>query len=353
MEVKRNIFHLIDHMGLGGAQRIIQGLSVSGYGTVIYALKNKGKMIGQIPKKIPVIYGDKSKFGMYFSLFDIHQKINEFDINYIHCHLPFSVLLGFVLSYLNPSLKFVFHDHGDLANGNRIRKIILSIVANRGIVIVNSLNQKRLIQKIRPDIDVVLINNFVNHEEFYKDKRAGEIFRKIFNIPDNRICIGFASRLVSSKGWKDILIAFNNLSQSNIKLIIAGVGNDFHQIEKFIQEHNILNTVLVGQIIEMRNFYNALDIFVMPTKKEAFGLSHIESQACGVPIIVYNTKGINETIDQSNSILVDVGSIKEMQKSIERLLINHEQMEMLSEAGILNAKKFTAIAYIKKLIKNT
>ena len=350
--LNRNVLHIVDHMGLGGAQRIIQGLIVAGYGKAIFSLRKKGKLIGPIPEEIPVFYGKKSLFGIIFSIRDIYKIIKEYDINYIHCHLPFSAIVGFVLSYLNPSSTIVFHDHGDLAGGNWIYRLVLFNVAKRGKVIVNSVHQKRLGQKLGLKKELVLIYNFVNPDEFYKDVKGGEDFRKKLNLGENKFCVGFASRLISSKGWADLLIAFKNLSSENIVLIIAGDGKDFHQIEKFIQNHQIPNTLLLGQITEMRVFYNALDVFVMPTKKEAFGLSQIESQACGVPIIAYNTKGLNETVDQSNSLLVDVGSIKELQRAIESIITNRELKDKLSKAGIINASKFTSKNYMDKLIKN-
>jgi glycosyltransferase involved in cell wall biosynthesis len=137
-----------------------------------------------------------------------------------------------------------------------------------------------------------------------------------------------------------------------VVLIIAGDGNDFPRIEKYAQNYQISNFQLLGHIVEMRAFYNALDIFVLPTKIEAFGLSQIEAQACGVPTIVYNTKGLNETVDRSNSILVKLESIEELQVATESLLAKLDLREKMSKAGISNAGRFTAKKYIKKLLED-
>ena len=79
--LNRNVLHIVDHMGLGGAQRIIQGLIVAGYGKAIFSLRKKGKLIGPIPEEIPVFYGKKSLFGIIFSIRDTYKIIKEYDIN--------------------------------------------------------------------------------------------------------------------------------------------------------------------------------------------------------------------------------------------------------------------------------
>ncbi|MBT3241493.1 MAG: glycosyltransferase [Chloroflexi bacterium] len=352
MKVKRRVLHLVDHMGLGGAQRLIQGLVTNGYGNAIIALRRKGKLIGKIPDGIPIFIGEYFPLAYFFSLQKIYQVIRKFNIKYIHCHLPISVVFGIVLSYLDPSLRFVFHEHGDLAGGNWLYRILLSKAAKRGKIIVNSKNQKKLCQKIGLKNELVLIYNFINHNEFYIDREDGDNFREKLGLGKEKILIGFAGRLIPSKGWEDLLLVWQGISRSNVVLIIAGDGNDFPRIEKYAQNYQISNFQLLGHIVEMRAFYNALDIFVLPTKIEAFGLSQIEAQACGVPTIVYNTKGLNETVDRSNSILVKLESIEELQVATESLLAKLDLREKMSKAGISNAGRFTAKKYIKKLLED-
>ena len=57
---------------------------------------------------------------------------------------------------------------------------------------------------------------------------------------------------------------------------------------------NIIAHERTDSIEALRKFYAIADVFVNPTYEEAFGLTNLESIACGTPVITYDTGGSPE-----------------------------------------------------------
>lgn len=55
---------------------------------------------------------------------------------------------------------------------------------------------------------------------------------------------------------------------------------------------------------ELRRLYNAADVFVMPSRREPFGLVALEAMACGLPVVGSNEGGLPEFINSSVGTLV-------------------------------------------------
>jgi len=102
------------------------------------------------------------------------------------------------------------------------------------------------------------------------------------------------SRLVSHK---KIDIAIKACHQLNKKLYIVGTGRDKNKLNKLINSLKNKNVKLLGQIDnnKLLNLYQGCLALICP-QLEDFGLTPIEAQACGKPIIAYNKGGLTETI---------------------------------------------------------
>ena len=100
-----------------------------------------------------------------------------------------------------------------------------------------------------------------------------------------------ASRMVPYKKVGLIVEAFNKMP--NKKLIVAGIGPDFKNIEKIAQN----NITVLGFITdsEMIEYMQKAKAFVFAAEED-FGIVPVEAQACGTPVIGYAKGGILETV---------------------------------------------------------
>jgi glycosyltransferase involved in cell wall biosynthesis len=128
-------------------------------------------------------------------------------------------------------------------------------------------------------------------------------------FPLNRpIRIGVAGRIISSKGFGLALRACKLLLKGghHISLHIAGDGNQRPILEKLAADLGIVeNCRFLGHVQDMQGFFQHIDIFLVPSIYEPFGLVSVEAQAWGCVTIVAGVDGLAETVvnNQSGSII--------------------------------------------------
>ena len=76
---------------------------------------------------------------------------------------------------------------------------------------------------------------------------------------------------------------------------------------------------------ELNDFYNSLDLFVLPSYWEAFGCVYTEAYACGVPFIAVKGQGISELIPEKDvdKWLIDKGDFVSLSDKIENYIENN------------------------------
>lgn len=85
--------------------------------------------------------------------------------------------------------------------------------------------------------------------------------------------------------------------------IIGGDGNDRSRLEGIADQLGVSeNCRFIGRISEdeMVDHYRLADVFVMPSKKEGFGIVYLEAMACGIPAVGLNVDGSVDPLDACN-----------------------------------------------------
>ena len=94
------------------------------------------------------------------------------------------------------------------------------------------------------------------------------------------------------------------------------------------------NTHLTGYIFSekvMANYYNASDLFVIPSLEENLPNTIMESLSCGTPVVAFNTGGIPDMIDhQENGYLAQYKSAKDLANGIKWVLDDEQIYKKLS-----------------------
>lgn len=139
------------------------------------------------------------------------------------------------------------------------------------------------------------ISNGINIGEFYPIDKS--VSRKLFNIPldKNIVLVGAQNPLDFYKGFRECLAALANIgSHENIHVVFFG-NIDVRYIRPVNFSWQYLG--FLNDIISLRLAYSAADVFVAPSKMEAFGKTLIEAMACGTPVVAFDATGPKDIID--------------------------------------------------------
>lgn len=147
---------------------------------------------------------------------------------------------------------------------------------------------------------------------------------------------------IDVKGF-DILIDAWSSIDSDWSLCIVGLDqSQIIILENLITNKDIKNIKLHGKVKNIKDFYRAASVFLLPSRKEATPLVLVESQAFGLPAIVFDhLPGVLELIDHSALIVNFEEKDKGFSKAIELIINNNILYESLHFNALNNAKKFS------------
>jgi len=161
-----------------------------------------------------------------------------------------------------------------------------------GIIAVSRAVQRTLVDAgVRPDL-IELIPTGVEIPASLPDAGQRAEARRIWNLNDDDFAAGHLGAFTREKG-QDIAAEAARLLESrlpHLKMILAGDG----PLRSSIAAGP--HVVLPGHLAEPQQLLAALDLFVMPSRSEGWGLAALEAMAYGLPVAASNTGGLPEMI---------------------------------------------------------
>ena len=352
------ILHIIDTLGPGGAQILLKGIFEKYQNSNFYLFVLR-KTDTIIPINHTNVIFSKSYFKYSIKSFcELKKIISKNKIDILHCHLLKSQIFTFVLKQLFfPKIKVIFHEHGEIFINNRtIFKYFMKNSQKKVNLYVATSNATKNALVSKTEIDktkITVLFNYILSENFTKKQikiNIPEIKLK-YNISKHEIILGYAGRLSQEKGC-EYLIKSLPFVDKKIKLLIAGERKEEKNLKQIIRNLKIEKKVIfLGYITDMMTFYPLIDIFIIPSEHESFGLTAIESQAMGIPVIASNIPGLNEIVeDKKNGLLFEAKKLKDLAQKINTLINNQNIKEDLIKGGLENAKKYQIEDYYQKLL---
>lgn len=292
-------------------------------------------------------------------------------IRYVHCHtMPFGCY-GMALKKQNPDLKVIVQHHsrdpysllyGKLASWKfnlyyRYRhslKIAESVdlhVCVSKIIEDNLLKFPRasVLEDYKPYLNRIsplrrvkspliknscVLYNGVDCSKFYVEHKA-----EILQQYDIRIgCIGNFSTL---KDQISLIKAVEILKENEVFpcLTLIGSGECLEFCKQYVDLKNLHKYVTFLEEVDhslLREYYNKLDLFVLPSVYEGFGCVFAEAYACGVPFMICEGQGATELIrdDETNLWVLKKHSPKDIAAKICQFIKLKPQQHLKSSVDI-------------------
>lgn len=262
--------------------------------------------------------------------------------------------------------KIYFHIHHNPLSTNH-EQFTKEISSVNSVIAVSEFISKAMKKCMMPkNVQTIVLKNCTDIKKFNKSKYENERveLRKKYNINHHDVAIMFSGRPVQQKGIKELLLAFKALCDkyNNIKLIIVGnsrfgkeVTTEFDKELKEIAETIKEKVIFTGFIhnSKMPQIHAMSDIAVIPSiYDDPAPLVVMECMASGLPIITTDSGGIPEYIGKNNCICIkrDNNIVKDLQISLQKLIINKEYRNILGEKAHNYAQQFNRRKFYEDFI---
>jgi UDP-glucose:(heptosyl)LPS alpha-1,3-glucosyltransferase len=180
----------------------------------------------------------------------------------------------------------------------------------RAVIACSNLVKRELMKYYNvPESDIVVISNGVDTEQFHPRNRDLflEQVRARYGIGCEQTVLLFVGHEFGRKGLAAALRSLPVLKNKSVKLLVCGGdhADPFRQLARSLGVDR--QVFFLGAQPDVKKFYAASDVFVLPTLHEAFGLVITEAMASGLPVIVSKTAGAAEDLieDGRDGLLLD------------------------------------------------
>lgn len=185
---------------------------------------------------------------------------------------------------------------------------------------------------------VVVISNGINLADYKRNKTKRNRIRDSLHIKPDEYVIGHVGRFSLYKNHKFLIEVFNMVLKQipDSRLLLIGDGELRDEIESMVERLGIKDRIIfTGNIDNVADYYQAMDIFLFPSIFEGFGYVALEAQATGIPCII--SEGVpDETMIGRNIIKLQLN---------EPLLWDEKTLEYKDAELVDNSRAITAAGY--------
>ncbi|MDQ6694342.1 MAG: glycosyltransferase [Chloroflexota bacterium] len=270
-------------------------------------------------------------------------------VHVLHTHLFGSNTLGRVLGRLAGVPVLIAHEHGSTIAPHEARiDGLLYRLSDR--ILVPSEASKKLVMQTEgiPGRRLTVLYNGVDSAGYapagslYAKERA--TVRNEFGIDDATVLVGTVGRLSPEKGGVDFLIRaiahLRHASVSNaapagahVQLMVVGDGPLRPSLAQLSQEADA-GVIFTGTRNDVARLLSAMDIFVLPSLKEAMPVALLEAMSAGLPAVATEVGGVPEIIRSSDiGLLVRPGDEASLRAVLADLVADGARRRALGEAG--------------------
>ncbi len=153
------------------------------------------------------------------------------------------------------------------------------------------------------------------------------------------LCVGRQEKTEEGKGYHMLIEAMRQLRKyPSVHLNMVGDGDNQQHLVNFCQTKGLKNHVTFwGRLsdADLQSAYKDCDVFVMPSKKEGFGIVFLEAMRWGKPCIGGNYGGTPEVIKEGESgFLVDFDDVPMLVQRLQQFITNPQLCTRYGRIGL-------------------
>jgi glycosyltransferase involved in cell wall biosynthesis len=242
--------------------------------------------------------------------------IKEVKPDLIHCHYSYPAGVVAWLTEMKTGLPYVVTEHTRIRSTFRSvfhKKLSVNALYNSecNIAVSNALKMELLSEGIH---NVEVVPNVINTGRF-----------SINNDLSGTLRIGFLGSLNTHNKGLDLLLNACSGLPVDFNLKIGGGGRHLDYYKEMAGKLGIENKCLFTDEVPVNDtpdFYRGLNMFVLPSRYETFGIVLVEAMAAGLPVISTRCGGPEEIVNERSGLLVESDNSGQLKEAIINLYEN-------------------------------
>lgn len=271
-------------------------------------------------------------------------NLEKLDILHVHYAVPHAISAYLAKQMIDHPIKVITTLHGTditvLGYDETLKDLIkFGIEQSDAVTAVsaNLIKQTQEVLQINKPIHKVF--NFVDHRTYYK--RDTSEFRDR-HAPQGEKLIVHISNYRPVKRVMDVAKIFKLISEKvNAKIVLIGEGPEFPKVFQWLREQNLHKQIIcMGKQEDTSEILSEMDLMLLPSEQESFGLVALEAMSSGVPVIASDAGGLPEVIEHGISgYTFPIGAVEQMAEAAVGLLMDKDKHTQFSNAAMYRAKK--------------
>lgn len=271
----------------------------------------------------------------------------------INAHTPKAGVLGMMAAFLAGVPIRIYTCHGLALTSQRgwrrqllkTTELISCLLAHQVLCVSESLRQELISEGLCPGHKSrVVEHGSISGVDPLVFSRTPEVMvrtekiREELGIKSSQRILGYVGRLSGDKGIVELAKAWNYLKEEYPELLLLIVG-DFEKGDAIPAEirqelENSDRVILVGWQWDVAAYMALMDLLVLPSYREGFGLTLIEAAAMEVPTVATRISGCVDAIEDGvTGVLVEPRSIESLLEGLRLMLSDRERCKKMGQAG--------------------
>lgn len=327
-----SLVHVITTIELGGAEKqllmLAESQKIEFENVEVLYLKGKPSLLEEFRQAQIEVSTKFSELNFFQQVLELKRRSRNSQ-SIFHAHLPRSELLCALALKSNSFVVTRHNAEAFFPNAPKFISRLLSrfVLKRASACIAISQSVSDYLQdtrEIAKSTKVFIIHYGLKNTIINKSK-------KIQNFAPRKYKIGTIARLVPQKNIPLLLGAIQLLEtkdSSEFHLVIAGDGPLEEQLHSLSIKLGIAKRVTwKGKISHVEEFYRDIDLFVLSSNYEGFGLVLLEAMSYGVPVVARRISAIPEVLGTNHPGLIESSSSDELAFRMKKFLLNSKARE--------------------------
>jgi sugar transferase (PEP-CTERM/EpsH1 system associated) len=343
------VIHVINSLGLGGTERgvlkVMEGLDSTRFEQKLCTIRGADQELAHssvVEGKL--LMAGKAKPGFQFPLFQLVSIFREHKPHIVHSRNWGAIEA--VLAGRIAGVPVVIHsEHGyelDMLSGLPLRRRALRRafypMCDAIFTVSNQLQRYHGQQVRTAPRRIRVIPNGVDTQLFAPDGSRRQHARERFGFAPEDLVLGSIGRMVPIKGHDTMLRAGEVLLRRNnkVRLLLVGAGPELDRLRANVESSLLLKdrVVFAGASLDVAEFYQAMDIFLLASISEGLSNTLLEAMATGLPCIATDVGGNPELVSHGQEgFLFSPGDVNQLAAYVEKIGKNSALRAQFSAAA--------------------